>query len=150
MKYFEDYYIGQFEESQGRTVTEADVVNFSNLSWDHKPLHTDEEYAKKHTPFGTRIAHGMLGLMIASGLIANLEMFKDIAVVAFTKFSWEFKKPIFIGDTLKVRVEIIEKEEIPGKGKGIIRMDRKVLNQRGEVVQQGVSEMIVYMKGRDS
>ena len=146
MKYFEDYEIGQSEESRGRTVTEADVVNFSNLSWDHQPLHTDEEYAKQHTPFGTRVAHGLLGLTIASGLIANMEIFKGIAVLAFTKFSWDFKKPIFIGDTLRARVEILEKEEIPGKERGIIRMERKVLNQEDKVVQQGVSEMIVYKR----
>jgi acyl dehydratase len=146
MKYFEDYKVGQYEESQGRTVTETDVVNFSNLSWDHKSIHTDEEYAKLHTPFGTRVSHGMLGLVIASGLIANLNIFRDIAVFAFTKFSWEFKRPIYMNDTLRVKVEIVEKEERPGKDTGIIRMDRKVLNQKDTVVQQGVSEMIVYKR----
>ena len=146
MKYYEDYKVGQYEESQGRTVTEADVVNFSNLSWDHKALHTDKEYAKQNTPFGRRVAHGMLGLMIASGLIAGMELFKDIAVFAFTKFTWEFKRPIFIGDTLRARVEIIEKEDIPGKDRGIIRMDRKAINQKDKVVQEGVSEMIVYKR----
>lgn len=146
MKYYEDYEIGQDEESQGRTVTEADVVNFSNLSWDHKPLHTDEEYAKQNTPFGKRVAHGMLGLTIASGLIAGMELFKDIAVLAFTKFTWEFKRPIFIGDTLRVKVKIIEKEEISAKDRGIIRMERKVFNQDDKVVQQGISEMIIYKR----
>ncbi len=148
MKYYDDYEIGQHEESQGRTVTEADVVNFSNLSWDHKPLHTDKEFAKQNTPFGRRVAHGMLGLMIASGLIAGMEIFKDIAVFAFTKFTWEFKKPVFIGDTLKVRVKIIEKEDIPAKDRGIIRMVRTVLNQKDKVVQEGISEMIIYKRGK--
>lgn len=147
MKYFEDYEVGHYEESQGRTVTEADVVNFSNLSWDHKPIHTDELYAKHHSPFKTRVAHGMLGLVIASGLTANLKIFSDIAVFAFTKFNWEFKKPIFIGDTLRARVKILEKKEIPGKNRGVIRIERKVLNHEGQVVQQGVSEMIVYKAG---
>jgi len=149
MKYFEDYEIGQYEESQGRTVTEADVVNFSNLSWDHKALHTDEEYAKQNTPFGSRVAHGMLGLVVVSGLVAGMELFKDIAVFAFTKFTWEFKRPIFFGDTLRARVEIVEKEDIADKGTGIVRMDRKAINQKDKVVQQGISEMIVYKKGGD-
>lgn len=148
MKYYEDYAIGQYAESQGRTVTEADVVNFSNLSWDHKALHTDAEFAKQNTPFGKRVAHGMLGLTIASGLIAGMELFKDIAVFAFTKFTWEFKKPVFIGDTLKVKVKIIEKEDIPAKDRGIIRMLRTVINQKDKVVQEGVSEMIIYKRGK--
>ena len=66
-RYFEELAVGEVVESPGRTITEADVVFFANLSGDFNPLHTDAEYART-TTFGERIAHGLLGLSVASGL----------------------------------------------------------------------------------
>ena len=65
--YLEDYEIGREYTSQGRTITEADVVNFAGVSGDFNPLHTDEEFGKANQ-FGKRIAHGALGFIISNGL----------------------------------------------------------------------------------
>ena len=73
MKYFDEYKVGDTQETRARTMTEADIVNFAGLSGDFYPLHMDAEYAKK-TIFGKRIAHGFLVLSIASGLFPLYEI----------------------------------------------------------------------------
>ncbi len=78
MKYYEDFEVGYVDTTRARTITEADIVNFAAFSGDWYPLHTDVEYAKKG-PFGERIAHGMLVLSVAVGLMPLYEM----AIVAF-------------------------------------------------------------------
>ena len=107
--YYEDMNIGDEWISSSRTVTEADIVNFAGLSGDFNQLHMDEEFAKK-TTFGKRIAHGLLGLCIASGFSTR---HPPTAIIAFLGIKeWNFKAPIFIGDTITLRNKIIEKAEI--------------------------------------
>ena len=65
--YFEDFHVGQKFVSKSRTITETDIINFAGVSWDHNQLHTDAEYAAG-TPYGKRIAHGLLGVVAHSGL----------------------------------------------------------------------------------
>ena len=81
-------------ETQGRTVTETDIVQFAGLSGDFNPMHTDATYAAK-TQFGERVAHGLLGLAIASGLSYQLG-FLDGTVLAFTGLEGKFRAPIVI------------------------------------------------------
>ena len=76
--YFEDYEIGDSVTTQGRTITEADIVNFAALSGDWNPIHVDAEYAKGGM-FGERIAHGLLGLSVATGLAARLGFINETA-----------------------------------------------------------------------
>ena len=105
--YFEDFELGQEFITRSRTITEADVVAFAGLSGDFNPLHTDEEFAKK-TVFGTRIAHGLLGLSIASGLINQLGI-AEKTVMAFLGLNWTFKAALKFGDTISVRQRVLEK-----------------------------------------
>lgn len=133
--YYEDCNVGDSHVTPARTVTEADVVMFAGLSGDYNPLHTDAEFGKG-TIFKERIAHGLLGLAITAGLKARLGLF-DGSVVAFLGLTWEFKKPIFFGDTIHARFTIAEKRETKQPDRGIIVQDVQVLNQRGEVVQAG-------------
>lgn len=139
--YWEEIEIGEEHISPGRTVTEADIVTFAGLSGDYNILHTDEEYMKG-TPFGRRIAHGLLGLAIQSGLGQRATPVQP-ATVAFLGLTWRFQKPIFIGDTIHVRMRVAEKRVTSHPDRGIITYDRDVVNQRGEVVQSGQTTLMV-------
>ena len=142
--YFEEFAVGQTVHSPARTVTEADVVQFAGLSGDYNQLHTDAEYAKS-TPYGQRIAHGLLGLAIASGLTARAGFVEGTAQ-AFTGLTWRFKSPVFIGDSIRLQGEITKMRPMPSMGGGMVVLRIEVLNQRDEVVQQGEWTMLV--KGR--
>jgi acyl dehydratase len=144
--YFEDFETGQEFVTRSRTITEADVVAFAGLSGDFNPLHMDEEFAKK-TMFGARIAHGLLGLSIASGLINQLGIGEG-TVIAFLGLTWNFKGAIKFGDTITVRERVAEKRETSKKDRGILRMGISVINQNGEVVQEG--EHTLMIKRRES
>lgn len=140
-QYFEDIQVGDEYLSPGRTVTEADIVAFAGLSGDYNVLHTDAEFMRTSI-FGERIAHGLLGLSIASGLGSRATP-QPFATLAFLGLRWRFKGPIKIGDTIKVRLKIAEKRETSKPDRGIVTIRRSVLNQRGEVVQDGDTEIMV-------
>ena len=135
-KYFEDLKIGERAVTAGRTITEADIVNFAGLSGDYNPIHVDESYSKSG-PFGKRIAHGLLVLSIASGLFTQCEMNAAIKrnLIALLEIRARFLKPVFIGDTIHVEAEVKDKRETSKSDRGIILLERAVLNQDGEVVQ---------------
>src|SRR5581483_2462724 len=95
--YFQDVEVGQQWESLGRTITETDIVNFAGLSGDFNPIHIDHEFAKT-TPFRRPIAHGLLVFSIASGLGLFAPPMRTLAIVAIK--DWQFKGPIFVGDTI--------------------------------------------------
>jgi acyl dehydratase len=144
--YFEDFELGSEYVTRSRTITEADVVAFAGLSGDFNPLHVDEEFAKK-TMFGTRIAHGLLGLSVASGLINQMGIGEG-TVMAFLGLTWNFKGAIRFGDTITVHQRVAEKRETSKMDRGILRMSITVLNQNGEVVQDG--EHVLMVKRRNS
>ena len=130
--------------SPSRTVTEADVVNFAGLSGDYNELHTSEEFGKS-TMFGTRIAHGLLGLSIASGLFTRTELCQQTArnLIAFLVLEWRFKGPIKIGDTVTVKVRIIDKKETKNPDRGVFVLKRELYNQRREIVQEGETPLMI-------
>lgn len=142
--YFEEFELGREYVTRSRTITEADVVAFAGLSGDFNPLHVDEEFGKT-TIFGTRIAHGLLGLSVASGLINQLGIGEG-TVMAFLGLTWNFKGVIRFGDTITVRQTVSEKRETSKSDRGILRMAITVLNQHGEVVQDG--EHVLMVKRR--
>lgn len=144
--YFEEFEIGQSVESPMRTVTETDVVQFAGLSGDYNQLHTDVEFARE-TPYGERIAHGLLGLSIASGLASRAGFIEGTAQ-AFTGLNWKFKAPILIGDSIKLVAEVSKKRALARLGGGMVIFKIKVVNQKKETVQQG--EWTVLVKSRPS
>ena len=139
--YFDDFELGREFMTRSRTITEADVVTFAGLSGDFNPLHTDEEFAKK-TMFGTRIAHGLLGLSIASGLINQMGI-GEKTVMAFLGMPWNFKAALKFGDTISVHQRVTEKRETSKPDRGILRMAVSVVNQHGEVVQDGEHTLMI-------
>jgi acyl dehydratase len=134
--YWEDIELGSEVVSVARTMTETDIVNFCGISGDFNVIHTDAELVKE-TAFGQRIAHGLLGLSIASGLIARMPDADRARLVAFLGLRWDFRNPIFIGDTIRVAQRVASKREISKPGLGIVVYDVKVLNQRDQVCQEG-------------
>ncbi|HEX7592816.1 MAG TPA: MaoC/PaaZ C-terminal domain-containing protein [Anaerolineae bacterium] len=142
--YFEEFTTGTEVVTQGRTITEADIVNFAGLSGDYNTIHTDAEYAKT-TPFGERIAHGLLGLSVATGLAAQMG-FIEGTVIAFTGLEWKFKGAIKIGDTIHLVTKVTKTKAMKAAGGGFVVFDARVLNQRGETVQQGVWTLLMKSK----
>jgi acyl dehydratase len=144
--YFEDFEPGMELVTQSRMITESDIMSFAGLSGDYNPMHTDAEYAKE-TMFGERIAHGMLVLSIATGLGYRLG-FLEGTVLAFRALEWKFSKPVFIGDTLQVHIEVKECREMKRIGGGQVTLDARVLNQDDEITQRG--QWVMLMKSRES
>ena len=141
--YFDDVEVGQQWESPGRTITEADIVNFAGLSGDFNPIHIDHEFARA-TPFRRPIAHGLLTLAIASGLGVHNPPMRTIAFMSIRE--WHFREPVYIGDTICVHTRILEKEERSRGRRGVITWERKIVNQEGKVVQEGVT--LTMVEGR--
>src|SRR2546423_11697717 len=110
--YFEDVAVGQEWESQGRTLTEADVVNFAGLSGDFNPIHTDHEFART-TPFRRPIAHGLLVFSVSSGLGLFAPPMRTLVVLGVRE--WHFREPVFAGDTIRVSTRVLDKE-VRGRG----------------------------------
>lgn len=139
--YFEQFEVGQEVATAGRTITESDILRFAGLSGDFNQIHTDAIYAQ-HGPFGRRVAHGMLVQSIATGLAVQTGFIED-TVLAFRELSCKFSLPTYIGDTIHVRLAIIEKKALPRLGGGQLDMKFSVVNQEGKVVQRGNWLMLV-------
>lgn len=139
--YFEEMDEGLEMASPGRTVTETDIVLFAGLSGDYNQLHTNAEYARG-TRFGQRIAHGLLGLSMASGLASRLGFIESTAI-AFIGLEWKFKAAILIGDTITMTARVVRKREMRRLGGGIVVFGVTLKNQRGETVQEGEWTMLV-------
>ncbi len=134
--YFEEFEVGQKFFSSARTITESDIVQFAGLSGDYNQIHTDVEFSKS-TPFGQRIAHGLLVTSIASGLIAQ-SGFIEGTVLAFREISsWKFTRPTFIGDTIHVITEILETKAMRRLGGGLVVIGVDVRKQDNETVMKG-------------
>ena len=140
--YFEEFEVGQSITSVGRTVTEADVVAFAALSGDWTRIHTDSVYAAQH-PFGQRVAHGLLVVSIASGLVVRLGFIEE-TVLAFREIdTWKFSLPVFIGDTVYVRATVTETKSMPRLGGGQVKFKIEILNQNDKVVMKGIWSLLV-------
>ena len=143
-KYFEEFELGMEFATMGRTVTETDIVNFAGISGDYNSIHTDAEFAKA-TPFGERIAHGLLGLSISTGLLMQLGVM-DGTVIAFMGLEWKFKAAVKIGDTIRAVGKVKQTKAMKPMGGGLVIVELRVLTQRNETTQQG--EMTVLIKSK--
>jgi len=141
-KYFEDFEEGMELVTLGRTMTEADIVNFSGFTGDFNPLHTDAQYASK-SMFGERIAHGMCGFSMATGLLVRLNIFEGTIVAFYGIDEWRFLAPIKIGDTIHAIGKVREKRESKKEAQGLITFTVDVLNQEGTSVMGGMVKVIV-------
>lgn len=143
--HFDDLKVGDEFESQRRTVTEADIVNFAGISGDFTAIHVDHEAARAG-PFGAPIAHGILGMAIASGLGTMAPRAETVAFLGIA--DWKFLRPIKAGDTIHVLTKVASLEPARNGRRGTVTWERTVINQVGEMVQQGHYQTIVANRKR--
>jgi 3-hydroxybutyryl-CoA dehydratase len=138
MRYYREFQIGERIITSGRTVTETDIVMFAAVSGDWYPLHVDAEYAKK-TQFGARVAHGLLVVSMAFGLLP----FSDMAILAVTQIEKiRYLAPSMIGDTIHVEMEVMEKTR-KDDAKGFVTGMVTIINQRNEKVTTAILKMLM-------
>ena len=143
--YFEEFSVGQKIITVGRTISEDAIFTFAGLTGDYNEIHTNAEFSRK-TQFGQRIAHGLLGLSVATGLIMRTG-FLEGTVLAFREINeWKFIKPFFIGDTLTAELSVTETKVLPRIGGGSITATIVVKNQGDEICQRGSLNLLVLSK----
>lgn len=136
---FDELSVGDQWISEPREITADDVNHFANLSGDLNPLHIDPSYAQR-TPFQRPIAHGLLGLSVVGGLGSTSPELADVVLVGIRE--WTFLRPIYFGDQVHVVNRVMQLQP-HGRRRGRVVWQRQLVNQRGEVVQQGNLETLV-------
>jgi acyl dehydratase len=143
--YFEEFNVGQKIVTEKRTILENDIMTFATLSGDNNRIHTDPEFSKT-TVFGRQVAHGLLGLSIASGLAWRTGIM-DGTVIAFREITeWKFVKPVFIGDNIYVELVVKELKALPRIGGGSVTITLEVKNQMEEVTHRGSWTVLIMSK----
>lgn len=143
--FFDDFEVGQVFDSPGRTVTEADLSLFCMISGDWHPIHSDEVFART-TPFGRRVVAGVFGIAVITGMMGRWGIFEDSVVAMTSLDDWRFRRPIFVGDTLRVRMTILDKQLSRGGTRGLVDRGFLLRNQAEDVVQEGRSAALVLRR----
>jgi acyl dehydratase len=117
---------------------------FAAMTGDYSELHTSEAFARK-TQYGRRVAHGLLGLALAHGLMwPRTGELRDNAIAFLGLSDWRFRRPIFLGDTIRVRYWIVElRDSRTHPEQAIATFEVQVINDRDEVVQEGRKALLV-------
>jgi acyl dehydratase len=141
---YTDLYVGMAFRSPGRTITDADLVGFAGLTGDFSELHTSDVYAK-NSQFGRRVAHGMLGLAYAHGLMwARTGELRETAIAFLGISDWKFIEPIFVGDTIFVNYRISELRDSKSRPtQAIATFDVAIVDQNDRTVQRGRKALLV-------
>ena len=142
---FDDFELDEEIVSGARTVTEADVVNFACLSGDFNPQHINKEYAGKD-PNGERIAHGLLVLSMATGLLNQTGAFEGTSV-AILELTVRFVKAVKFGDTIRASQKIVEKKETRKPGRGVLSTRITVFNQDDQTVLEADLVILMHRRG---
>lgn len=131
-KFFEDFEIGESYLTAGRTITETDIVMHAMHSGDFMPHHVDEEFAKSQ-PIKHRIAHGNLTFVFSTGLIfQTVGMNPNVMNYGYGKI--RYPGVVYIGDTIKTKVEVVDKKDAKQPTHGVVTQTETTKNQRGETV----------------
>ena len=141
--YLSEFHVGNKFTTLSRTVTETDVVLFAGITGDNNPIHTDQTYAEK-LPFKSRIAHGLLGAGIATGLWGRMGLVDGSAIAALST-EWKFVGAIKIGDTIHCEIEVLEVKRSKSKpDRGVLNIQYSIINQEGTVCQIGSMATMLY------
>ena len=143
--YLEDFAPGQGFLTQGRTITETDIVQFGGWSWDTNPVHTDAEHMRG-SRFGAPIAHGLLGVSVAMGLVSRLGVFEKSSIALLGIDEWRFIEPVHVGDTVRCRLEILGVRTVSSGSAGVLDRRLELLNQRDVVTQRGRISLMVALR----
>lgn len=139
--YFEDIAIGDQIITARRTITEADIMAFAGVSGDFNPLHTDDVFVRENTPFHGRIAHGVLGIAVTTGLNSEYD---DWQVVAFLECNRKFTGPIYPQETLHAVYEVTgARASKSNPGTNIVTLSVQLVKEGGDVVQTGTDVVLV-------
>jgi 3-hydroxybutyryl-CoA dehydratase len=140
--YWEDHHVEATTVTAARTIEGWDVGQFAGLTGDFNPTHTDAEFAAA-SPFGARVAHGLLTLSISAGLQNQTGIFAG-TVLAFVGIDeLRFVKPVFFGDTVSARMTVRDKRETSRPDRGLVRFAVEVVNQRGDAVLTFTQTLLV-------
>jgi acyl dehydratase len=132
--------------SAGRTITEADIVNFAGLSGDFNPLHMDEEWVRENTKYPSRIAHGLLVHSIGEGL--NCTELSTWKILGFLETQRRMLLPVLPGDRITQRYMVKSKRpSSKDPSRGVVEVEVTIINQRGETVQDGYNRYLIGGKG---
>lgn len=129
-KTYEEYSIGERFTSYARTMTEADLVNYTCLAGLKLPLFIDDEFCKKHSIFGTRVFPGLLTASIAAGMLEDILGKYTLAALGLDKF--KFSAPVRIGDTLHCEITVEGKKDTSDGKRGVLTVRISVKNQKAE------------------
>lgn len=142
-KYLDEWVLGEEYVTPSRTITETDVVMFAAMSGDYNEIHTSRQFTKD-TKFGERIVHGLLGLAVSHGLIFRLGLLEGTAIAFLGIESWQFKAPVFFGDTIRVKFKVIEIHPSQSKpDRGVLKLNVQIVNQDEMVVQEGIKTLMM-------
>ena len=144
--WFEDFVVGARYETDSRMVSSSDIESFAAVSGDHNPLHLDETYARG-TPFGGRIAHGVLGLAVATGLLNQLGLTRG-TLLALAGLRWDFRAAIYPGDVLRADLVVVEARATRRNDAGLVRLAERLFNEHDVLVQEG--ELTILVRSRDA
>jgi acyl dehydratase len=148
--YYEEFTVGQvFDHAWTRTVTEMDNVLYSSLTMNVQPLHLDEEFASK-TEFGQRIVNSLFTLGLMIGITVNdTTLGTTVANLGMTDV--KFPKPVFHGDTLRVKTTVVGVRESKSRpDAGIVEFSHVAINQRSEIVAQCTRQALMRKQPKDS
>jgi 3-hydroxybutyryl-CoA dehydratase len=143
--FFEDFDVDRAFVLGGRTVADADIMQFAELSGDFSDLHTNEERAKQ-SAYGRRVAHGALIFSISIGLTTQSGLLDDSLIAFYGIDGLRFTKPVFIGDTVSVRKRVFSREE-KGAGRGLVTFATRVVNQHDALVLVYRDTLLIKMRG---
>ena len=145
-RYLSEFTVGEKFTTLSRTVTETDVVLFAGITGDMNPIHTDRSYAD-NLPFHSRIAHGLLGAGIATGLWGRMGLVDGSAIAALST-EWKFVGAIKLGDTIHCEIEVLGAKRSKSKpDRGILNIGYTILNQDGQVCQTGSMATMLKWEG---
>ena len=139
--YFEDFRVGTELETSSRVVDEASVLAFADVSGDRNPLHLDAEYARG-SAFGERVAHGVLGLAVATGLLNQSRLTRG-TLVALVGLSWDFVAPIRLGTAVSVRIRVDATRPTSRLDRGLVELGASLVDAGGAELQRGSFKMLV-------
>lgn len=143
-RHYEEIEVGLEYDTPGITIGEHHVLGFAGLTGDFYELHVDDDYAHS-IGYPGRVAHGLLGLALADGLKNRAAV--RLAAIVSLGWRWKFTGPILIGDRIAARIRVVGKRETRKPDRGIVTIEVTLSNQRGEVVQQGENDMMVWRFG---
>ena len=143
---WEDFPVGKSVTTAGVTVSESHLVQFSGLTGDYYPVHTDAEWAAR-SPFGQRIAHGPLTFALAVGCMYQSRFYGDAIIAWLGAEKVRATAPVFIGDTVHVVATVTASRAAKDPGRGVVSLDYAVRNQKGEDVM--LLSLTMLMRSRE-